>query len=663
MKLVLKFGPLIGKEDEGEGGNVFSGLSMPYNTEMGTTMGFAFVEYESTESATQAVEALHGFAFDKNHTLTVIPYERAIQLQTVKENEEFKEPEPAPFEEKVNTSTWLLDNFQRDQFVVRHGRETVVYWSDSRLDPVVDYDGSREKEAGVAWCEYYVQWSPQGSYLATLVPARGVILWGGSTYEKLGRFPAPDVEHVLFSPQENYILISNNRRDDPAAIKVFSIESGKLLRSFPLFPPKFLPENATKDELQQISPPAFQWSYDDRYLARMGTDIISIYETPSMKLLDQRSLITDGIREFQFSPRANILAYWAPEHGNAPAHVDIIELPSRNKLRQKNLFNVTKCSMVWQSEGAFLGVKVTRHTKSKKTLFNNLELFRVHEPGIPVEMLDIKDAVMAFAWEPKGSRFAMIHAENPSSTKVNVSFYDMNKVVEVTPSLTSKAKKTEMTVVAEVNKVETLEGKQCNCFFWSPAGKNIILASLGEAASGTLEFYDVETKSLVVKEHYRASQVLWDPSGRTVATTVTQPITGGQFKFAMDNGYILWSFYGKQLCAQSFETFYQLQWRPRETLLSKEETAVVIKNLKKYEKQFDQADKELSRARYLEETKGKRALRNAFRARLAHLRAIRNNRRAERVALLDGYDSEDESNYVMKEITVEAVLTVKEEVV
>jgi translation initiation factor 3 subunit B len=657
IKLVSKVGPLVGKEDD-----EFPGVSIPFNGDIGSTMGFAFVEYASVESAIKAVEALQGYAFDKNHSLKILPFERASQLLSLKE-QEYKEPDPEPFEEKVDTSSWLLDSFQRDQFVIRQGRETVVYWTDSKLDPVVDYDGSREKEAGVAWCEYYVQWSPLGSYLATLVPSKGVILWGGATYEKIARFPAPGVDTVMFSPQENYILVSNNQRNDPAAVKVFSIESGKLLRSFPLFPPKFLPENATKEELQQIPPPLFQWSHDDRYLARMGTDMISIYETPSMKLLDQRSLITDGIREFQFSPRANILAYWAPEHGNAPAHVDIIELPSRNKLRQKNLFNVTKCSMVWQNEGAFLGVKVTRHTKSKKTTFNNLELFRIHEAGIPVEMLDVKDAVMAFAWEPKGSRFSIIHAENPSSTKVNVSFYDMNKVVEVTPSLTSKSKKVETTIVAEVNKIETLEGKQCNSFFWSPAGKNIVLASLGEAASGTLEFYDIETKSLVVKEHYRANQVLWDPSGRSVATAVTQPISGGAFKFAMDNGYIMWSFFGKQLYTQSFETFYQLQWRPRDTLLSKEEIAVVCKNLKKYEKQFDKADKELSRARYLEETKGKRALRSAFRERLAHLRAIKRNHRAERVHLLAGYDSDNESNYVMKEITVESVLTVKEEVV
>jgi translation initiation factor 3 subunit B len=153
-------------------------------------------------------------------------------------------------------------------------------------------------------------------------------------------------------------------------------------------------------------------------------------------------------------------------------------------------------------------------------------------------MLDMKDAVMALAWEPRGSRFAMIHAENPSSTKVNVSFYDMKKVVETTvPGRTTKKgnPKVERSEVSELNHVETLEGKQCNALFWSPAGQTIILASLGDSASGTLEFYDVDSRSLTIKEHYRANQVVWDPSGRTVATTVTQPIGGGHFKFAMDN--------------------------------------------------------------------------------------------------------------------------------
>lgn len=616
---------------------------MPYNSEKNTSCGFAFVEYETVEDAMKAKQVLEGYKFDKNHLLQVFEYNDAPRLAELTD-EEFVQPEPAPFVPKPNTTSWLLDEAQRDQFVIREGRETVVYWNDGiKLNPVVDYDGHREKAAGVVWCEYYVQFSPKGSYFATLVPNKGVIVWGGEKYEKLGRFPASGVQFVVFSPQENYLLTCNNKKDDKNAIKIFHIASGKLLRAFPMYP---------KGMEEEALPPPFQWSHDDKYIARKGKDLISIYETPTMKLLEQKSLLANGIVEFQWSPKQNVIAYWAPEEakGNSPAHVDLISIPSRQKLRQKNLFNVTSCSMVWQDEGDFLAVKVTRHTKSKKTLYNNLELFRMKDKGLPVEMLDIKDAVMALAWEPRGSRFAMIHAESPTSSKVSVSFYDMMK--------TQEKKKGGPTIIPELHQVETLEGRQCNCIFWSPAGGVILLAALGDcAASGALEFYDLASKTSLLKEHYRANAVTWDPSGRTVATIVSQPIEGGHFKYAMDNGYILWSFQGKQLSQKSYEHFYQFQWRPREKILSKQKIQTeVLKNLKKYERQFDAADKERSMQKRLHETKGKRVLRGRFRARMNRLREFYNGQKEERLRLLGGYDSEDEGNYVVRDFTREITL-------
>jgi translation initiation factor 3 subunit B len=463
------------------------------------------------------------------------------------------------------------------------------------------------------------------------------------------------VRQVLFSPQENYLLTSNENPDDPVAIKIYHIPTGKLLRAFPLYPDKF-PRDGP--------PPPFLWSHDDQYLARMGDGLVSIFETPSMRLLDKRSLAAEGISEFQWCPTSNVLAYWAPEQDNSPAHVDLIEIPSREKLRQKNLFNVTRCSMVWHSQGDYLAVKVTRHTKSKKTLYNNIELFRLNEVGIPVEMLDTKDAVMALQFEPRGSRFAMIHAESPAAAKVKVSFYDMMKLEDVAPTVPGlKPKKTDRKKVPELNLLETLEGRQCNFISWSPAGSVIIMASLGDSASGTLEFYDVVNQTLVVKEHYRANQVHWDPAGRTVASVVSQPIEGGNFKFAMDNGFIIWSFQGKQLNQQSYETFYQFIWRPRETLLSTSEIKKVRRNLKKYEKQFDRADRRRQRALYLEETKGKREERSRFRELVARNTGIHRRHRAEHIRLLGGYDSEDDRNYKFTDLHVETILSTKEEVI
>ena len=297
LKLVSRIGKLVESEETG-----YQGIEMPFNKETESTEGFAFVEYETAEEAKNAISVLDGYKFDKNHSLSVILYNRAEKLKDL-DVTEFKEEEPAPFVEKPNATSWLEDPSQRDQFVIRQGKETMVHWFDAKNEPIIDYDGAREKDAGVSWCEYYCHWSPKGSYLATLVPARGVILWSGSTYEKTGRFVAPDVKAVLFSPQENYMITNNMRRDDDTAIKVYHIQSGKLLRAFPLYPNNF-------PQQDDIPPPPFQWSHDDNYLARMGKDLISIYATPSMGLLDKKSLLAEGIHEFQWSPKANILACW-----------------------------------------------------------------------------------------------------------------------------------------------------------------------------------------------------------------------------------------------------------------------------------------------------------------------------------------------------------------
>ncbi len=299
-KVVKKIVSRLGNIAATEGG--FGGFLMPFNDEKGATEGFAIIEYETAEEAKNAISVLDGYKFDKNHSLIVTPYTRAQTLGGVQETE-FVEPEREPFVENPNAMSWLEDPSQRDLFVIRQGKETVVSWFDGKEDPQIDYDGAREKEQGVNWCEYYCHWSPKGSYLATLVPARGVILWSGSNYEKSGRFVAPDVKQVLFSPQENYILTNNMRWDDPQAIRVYSIQTGKLLRAFSLYP-----DNIPRSD--DRPPPPFQWSHDDAYLARMGKDLISIYSTPSMRLLDKKSLLAEGIHEFQWSPKANIIALW-----------------------------------------------------------------------------------------------------------------------------------------------------------------------------------------------------------------------------------------------------------------------------------------------------------------------------------------------------------------
>lgn len=65
--------------------------------------------------------------------------------------------------------------------------------------------------------------------------------------------------------------------------------------------------------------------------------------------------------------------------------------------------------MHWQSAGDFLCVQVTRTTRRGKTQFTSMELFRLRDKNVPIEMLKIEDPVIHFAWEPSRTRFSVIH--------------------------------------------------------------------------------------------------------------------------------------------------------------------------------------------------------------------------------------------------------------
>lgn len=76
----------------------------------------------------------------------------------------------------------------------------------------------------------------------------------------------------------------------------------------------------------------------------------------------------------------------------------------------------------------------------------------------------------------------------------------------------------------KVTELFTLHNKQANALFWSPRGKLIVLAGLKACFGGKLEFFDVERKQTIrVQQHLKANNVVWDPSGRYVATAFTIP--------------------------------------------------------------------------------------------------------------------------------------------
>ena len=89
-----------------------------------------------------------------------------------------------------------------------------------------------------------------------------------------------------------------------------------------------------------------RWSPDGKFVARSTNDALSVYEAPSFGLLDKKSIKIPELKDFSWSPKQNLIAYWVPEDKDAPARVVILEIPSRKEIRVKNLFNVSDVSTI-----------------------------------------------------------------------------------------------------------------------------------------------------------------------------------------------------------------------------------------------------------------------------------------------------------------------------
>lgn len=209
----------------------------------------------------------------------------------------------------------------------------------------------------------------------------GVALWSGKSFKNTvsHRFTHPGVKLFDFSPCEQYLVTwspdsivpkppkDENAPQDPRQfgpedegnqIAVWEIKTGLLLRTFPgekPVQPAPVPAGTKPEDMpapRKLSWPLLRWSPDDKYVARchLGTQI-SVYELPSMGLLEKKSIKIDGVLDFEWCPdrelgasKENMFAYWTPEAANQPARVTLMAIPSRNVLRSKNLFNVNDVS-------------------------------------------------------------------------------------------------------------------------------------------------------------------------------------------------------------------------------------------------------------------------------------------------------------------------------
>jgi len=603
-------------------------LDMPMEDDGSKSMGFAFIEFENESEAIAAVQKANGYKLDKSHTFIVNSLSDYEKYSAVPDVEQ--EIKPAPYEPTENTHEWLMDENARDQFVVRYNDETEIWWNDPGKPNLEPHYNKRN------WTDSFISWSPRGIFLATF-HRLGISLHGGPSWKRLRKINHEGVKVIDFSPCEKFLVTwAPENPDQTDALIVWNVETGQKLRSF---------QGSKPDE--QMDWPAFRWSHDDEYFARLGDDCIYVYESSTMKLTkdktDKRTSVKiDGVKQFLWSPTDNVVSLWIPEHTNNPAKVMLMEVPSRNELRQKNLFSVADLRMTWHDQGHFLCVKVDKQSKSKKTMHSAFELFRLRDKDVPIEVQEFsKDTtIMAFAWEPKGIRFAVIHGTE-GSQRTDVSFYTMG----------SKHN-------GRVSLLKTFDKKQCNTLFWSPQGHIILLANL-KGTAGQLEWVDVNVSQTIGEaEHFMCSDIEWDPTGRYVATSVSH------WRHQMENGYNMWSSHGRPLGHVKHDKFYQLHWRPRPpSLLTEPKEKEIRKNLRTYSRKYEEEDAKLKQSLQGDMRKQRNQQQADFKAFITKMNAVYMEQKASRKDLRGGDESDNSSQFTVVEDVNEQELSFVEEII
>jgi len=614
-KIFSKFGPVQNEHwpMEGEGDDR-------------KTKGYIFIEYENEQHAAEAVKQTNGYKLDKNHTFVCNVFSDLEKYE--KTPEEWEPPEPQPYKDHGNLKSFMLNSDCVDQFsIIYEGGDKTSVYTATQPEPTVLMQRSK-------WTETYLRWSPKGTYMATF-HQRGIALWGGDTFQQIQKFSHLGVQLIDFSPCERYLVTFSplqDNKEDPSAVIFWDIRTGAKKRGF--------------HSESAATWPMFKWSGDGKYFARLGTDMLMVYETPGFGLLEKKSIKIQAVKDFSWSPTDNTLAYWVPENGDVPARVTLLDIPSRFEKKCKNIFNVADIKMNWHKNGDFLCVKVDRYAKVKKEKEGNkysgitysFEIFRMREKQIPVDNVEFKEPVSAFAWEPTGSKFAVIWGEAP---RINVSFYNV------------KAE-------AKVELLKTMDRRQANHLFWSPAGKFLVLAGLRQM-NGVLEFIDTSDMTVMSsQEHFMASDVEWDPTGRYVTTAVSF------WALKVDNAFWIWTFQGRLLQKHPMDRFCQFLWRPRpQSLLSYEQKKDVKKNIKKYQAQFELKDRMSQSKASKEMIEKRRKLKSDFDSWRAGAREDYEANKAWRVAARNGLDTDSLSSNVQDfdEEIVEFLVDTKETII
>lgn len=589
----------------------YDDINIPMD-ENNQSIGVIFVRFSNEEIVTMVHKQFNGTSLDKSHTYKTSPLIEFHQL--LKENEEWKEPEPQTFKLKSDMHSWLQQRQCRDQLLV-HSRSDINIFEHSQKN-------LEQKWSKSEFTDSIVLWSPLGYYMAT-IHDKGIALWGGEKFGQINRFLHMKVRQISFSPNEKYVM-TYSLNNLNYIVKVWDVLIGSLIREF------IIPKS---DEDESQFWPEFRWSFDT-YFARKQKDKISVYHSDNCVMVDKKSIDIIGVKDFTWSTKGHLLSYWVGEQESTPARVVLISLPTKKEIFAKTLFNVVDISLKWSAQDDYLAVISERYTKKKIVdnqlksigLSASLEIYRVKEKEIPVEKIPIgeKTQIVAHDWESNGSKLAVL-TFNQKTT--NILIFDL-RIIGQPQKLMDYTFATRMTLMK-----------------WSPQGQFIACST---ANSSSIEFIDGHDGCLLRRvETHNLNDLVWDPTGRYLLSyrlSLLNDVSECSVSFH--------SITGRLLMEKSFPGLKQIMWRPRPPCsLSEQEIKNIKKNMGKYNHQFAHQDEMMSNDAKRKLMEDRQRMMQDWLATKARITVNYGNEKSIRVAMRNNIDTDNLEHGKFKEQT------------
>jgi len=608
-------------------GKILPSLELPepqivFDIQGNEMVGVALLTFADQDVAKNAALKLNGFAFDKSHTLSACTNEDFDEMISL--NETYSPPK---YLSRADLQEWLKDPRSREQLLVRAQNRYYLQWFDHvTKTETISFKSNFEDFGEVVRFD----WSKSGSYLITFYDA-GFALWGGNTFEKLNFYPHPEVQQVEFSPDETYALSFNGTINDAPNSEnyiVWRVATAGKLRSF----------KATPSEAWG----SYKWSFDSKYLASCGNDLLNIYELPTMsRIIDPQTqkrapLKVQNIQNLEWKPNKNVLcvAAYKPQasKGEGSGKIYIIEVPSRNILKWKTItWEFSSCDIHWESAGNKVVLVLKKLLKNKKTS-TVIQVGDIRHNMVTVEEHEFPDAKVVNVDE-SGRKIAVLSVD-PANRDAPAGLYGYN--IEIF--------KTDEEVRGKyLQKIGDLTDKYASHVAWSPNGNFFAIVNTDKLSAkiGTLEFGFIKANTLeIIKAtkfnymHYAA----WDASGRYLVSSSSK------------GAYTISTAFGEAIIKDTFNEITQVQWRNKPKLLLPAEVEEKLNSkLKEYSKKFEEDDDRIiNEDKYKKEEIKKKNLED-FLGLLNQKRKVWVEAKAERVKLL-GFDEDNVPNTVQEEI-------------